>query len=103
MADDVVLSVDRLAKTFRKPFTGRKVEAVDGVSFQVRRGEIFGFLGPNGAGKTTTISILTTLLPPTAGGAQIEGLDVLSKPAEVRRKLGLVFQKSTADEELTGR
>ncbi|HEV2449861.1 MAG TPA: ATP-binding cassette domain-containing protein [Thermoplasmata archaeon] len=77
--------------------------AVDGVSFQVRRGEIFGFLGPNGAGKTTTISILTTLLAPTSGSAQIEGIDVLARPLEVRHKLGLVFQKSTADEELTGR
>jgi ABC-2 type transport system ATP-binding protein len=77
--------------------------AVDGVSFQVRRGEIFGFLGPNGAGKTTTISILTTLLEPTSGRAHIEGTDVLARPHDVRRKIGLVFQKSTADEELTGR
>jgi ABC-2 type transport system ATP-binding protein len=77
--------------------------AVDGVSFQVRRGEIFGFLGPNGAGKTTTISILTTLLSPASGAAQIEGLNVLTQSNDVRRKLGLVFQKSTADEELTGR
>ncbi len=77
--------------------------AVAGVTFQVRRGEIFGFLGPNGAGKTTTISILTTLLNPTSGQARIEGIDVFSDPHGVRRKLGLVFQKSTADEELTGR
>ncbi|MGI0053710.1 MAG: ATP-binding cassette domain-containing protein [Thermoplasmata archaeon] len=77
--------------------------AVDGVSFQVRRGEIFGFLGPNGAGKTTTISILTTLLTSTSGRAEIEGIDVRANPGDVRRRLGLVFQKSTADEELTGR
>jgi ABC-2 type transport system ATP-binding protein len=77
--------------------------AVDGVSFQVRRGEIFGFLGPNCAGKTTTISILTTLLSATSGAAQIEGLDVRTQSNDVRRKLGLVFQRSTADEELTGR
>ena len=77
--------------------------AVDGVDFEVRRGEIFGFLGPNGAGKTTTISILTTLLNATSGRASIEGLDVSQRPDDVRRKLGLVFQKSTADEELTGR
>ncbi|MCI4317810.1 MAG: ATP-binding cassette domain-containing protein [Thermoplasmata archaeon] len=82
---------------------GKGTVAVDGVSFLVRRGEIFGFLGPNGAGKTTTISILTTLLGPTSGRAQIEGIDVLTRPHDVRRKLGLVFQKSTADEELTGR
>ncbi len=82
---------------------GKPTVAVDGVTFQVRRGEIFGFLGPNGAGKTTTISILTTLLEPTSGQARIEGIDVLGRPHDVRRKLGLVFQKSTADEELTGR
>lgn len=82
---------------------GAGTVAVDGVSFQVRRGEIFGFLGPNGAGKTTTISILTTLLPATSGRAHIEGIDVGDRPHDVRRKLGLVFQRSTADEELTGR
>ncbi|HEV2429160.1 MAG TPA: ATP-binding cassette domain-containing protein [Thermoplasmata archaeon] len=82
---------------------GTGTVAVDGIDFQVRRGEIFGFLGPNGAGKTTTISILTTLLEPTAGHAHVEGLDVVARPHEVRRRLGLVFQKSTADEELSGR
>ena len=54
-----VLVVDKLKKTFRKPFTGRKVEAVKDISFEVYEGEIFGFLGPNGAGKTTTIKMLT--------------------------------------------
>lgn len=82
---------------------GTGTVAVDGVSFQVRRGEIFGLLGPNGAGKTTTISILTTLLRPTSGRARVEGIDVLARPNDVRRILGLVFQKSTADEELSGR
>src|SRR5579863_10689647 len=92
----------RMVYPSSKPGTAGTV-AVDGVSFQVRRGEIFGFLGPNGAGKTTTISILTTLLAPTSGAARIEGLDVRTQSNDVRRKLGLVFQKSTADEELTGR
>ena len=92
----------RMVYPSSKPGT-RGTVAVDGVSFQVRRGEIFGFLGPNGAGKTTTISILTTLLSPTSGAAHIEGLDVRTQSNDVRRKLGLVFQKSTADEELTGR
>ena len=82
---------------------GKGTVAVDGVTFQVHRGEIFGFLGPNGAGKTTTISILTTLLGPSSGHATIEGIDTQTHPHDVRRKLGLVFQKSTADEELTGR
>ena len=82
---------------------GKGTVAVDGISFQVPRGEIFGLLGPNGAGKTTTISILTTLIKPTSGRARIEGLDILERPHDVRMKIGLVFQKSTADEELTGR
>jgi ABC-2 type transport system ATP-binding protein len=101
---DVVIDVQDL----RMVYPGPKADApptvaVDGVRFQVRRGEIFGFLGPNGAGKTTTISILTTLLSPTSGGATVEGIDVVARPHDVRRRLGLVFQKSTADEELTGR
>ena len=77
--------------------------AVDGVNFQVRAGEIFGFLGPNGAGKTTTVSLLTTLLTPSKGSAFIDGIDVTSDPSEIRRRIGLVFQVSTADGELTGR
>jgi ABC-2 type transport system ATP-binding protein len=70
----VVLQVKDLAKTFRKPFTGRKVEAVRGVTFEVHRGEIFGFLGPNGAGKTTTIKMLTGLIAPTRGTMEILGV-----------------------------
>jgi ABC-2 type transport system ATP-binding protein len=77
--------------------------AVDGVTFRVRAGEIFGFLGPNGAGKTTTVSLLTTLLTPSKGSAFIDGIDVTRDPSEVRRRIGLVFQVSTADGELTGR
>ena len=73
---DVVLRVSGLAKTFRKPFTGRRVEAVRGVSFEVRRGEIYGFLGPNGAGKTTTIKMLMGLIAPTAGTMEILGVRV---------------------------
>src|SRR5579871_1207456 len=92
----------RMVYPSSKPGT-RGTVAVDGGSFQVRRGAIFGFLVPNGAGKTTTISILTTLLSPTSGAAHSEGLDVRTQSNDVRRKLGLVFQKSTADEELTGR
>ncbi len=99
-----VIDAHDLRMVYPSPKPGGKATvAVDGVSFQVHRGEIFGFLGPNGAGKTTTISILTTLLEPTSGRALVEGIDVLVRPHDVRRKLGLVFQKSTADEELTGR
>jgi ABC-2 type transport system ATP-binding protein len=78
---DVVLSVDRLGKTFRKPFSGKKVEAVRGVSFEVRRGQIFGFLGPNGAGKTTTIKMLTGLIAPTTGTATLLGRAIPSPDA----------------------
>ena len=101
---DVVIDVEDLRMVYPGPKKGAPPTiAVDGVRFQVRRGEIFGFLGPNGAGKTTTISMLTTLIKPTAGHALVEGIDVARKPHDVRRKLGLVFQRSTADEELTGR
>lgn len=76
--------------------------AVDGVSFQVREGEVFGFLGPNGAGKTTTINMLTTVLRPNGGSAKVDGHDVLHEALEVRRAIGLVPQEYTADEDLTG-
>jgi ABC-2 type transport system ATP-binding protein len=71
--NDVVLRASELEKTFRKPFTGRLVRAVSGVSLDVRRGEIFGFLGPNGAGKTTTIKMFTGLIAPTRGTMEILG------------------------------
>jgi ABC-2 type transport system ATP-binding protein len=76
--------------------------AVDDVSFTVEPGELFGFLGPNGAGKTTTISILCTLLRPTAGAARVAGHDVEREPAAVRSSIGLVFQELTLDDYLTG-
>jgi ABC-2 type transport system ATP-binding protein len=101
---EVVIEVEDLRMVYPSSRAGAPPTiAVDGVRFQVRRGELFGFLGPNGAGKTTTISALTTLLTPSSGKARVEGMDVVARPHEVRRKLGLVFQRSTADEELTGR
>lgn len=81
---DVAIAVDKLQKTFRKPFSGRKVEAVRGVSFEVAKGEVFGFVGPNGAGKTTCIKMLTGLIFPTGGGATIFGERVPS-PRAMRR------------------
>jgi ABC-2 type transport system ATP-binding protein len=81
MATEVVLDVERLAKTFRKPFSGKKVEAVRGISFSVKRGQIFGFLGPNGAGKTTTIKMLTGLIAPTSGRATLLGNEIPSPDA----------------------
>jgi ABC-2 type transport system ATP-binding protein len=73
---DVVLRVDRLRKTFRQGFWMRKIEAVQGISFEVARGDIFGFLGPNGAGKTTTIKVLTGLISATGGSASLFGRTV---------------------------
>jgi ABC-2 type transport system ATP-binding protein len=75
--------------------------AVDGVSLTVETGELFGFLGPNGAGKTTTISILCTLLRPTAGTARVAGYDVVTQRDHVRSSIGLVFQEITLDEYLS--
>lgn len=74
---------------------------VDAVSFDVHAGEIFAFLGPNGAGKTTTVRMLTTLLPVTSGSIQIDGLNPMRRPGEVRRRLGIVFQDPSLDQELT--
>ena len=76
-------------------------QAVRGVSFDVVEGEVFGFLGPNGAGKTTTISMLCTLLAPSAGEATVAGYDIANRQSEVRRSIGLVFQDPTLDEYLS--
>lgn len=84
MTTTPVLRVDRLAKTFSKPFTGKKVAAVKGVSFEVAEGEIFGFLGPNGAGKTTTIKMLTGLIRATSGSATLFGEEIPSPKAMAR-------------------
>ncbi|HLF85553.1 MAG TPA: ATP-binding cassette domain-containing protein [Nitrospiria bacterium] len=80
-----------------------KNRALDGVSFQVEEGEIFGLLGPNGAGKTTLIRILTTILLPTSGSARVNGYDVLSQSSKVRRMIGVVSQAMTSDLDLTAR
>ena len=78
------------------------VVALNGVSFSIPEGELFGLLGPNGAGKTTLIRILTTLLRPTAGKASVMGLDVVKSKGEVRKKIGVVPQAMTSDLDLTG-
>lgn len=75
--------------------------AVNKVSFNVKKGEIFGFLGPNGAGKTTTVNMLCTLLNPTSGDALIDGWSIKSQPLNVRKAIGIVFQESTLDNHLT--
>ncbi len=75
--------------------------AVKDISFEVNRGEIFAFLGPNGAGKTTTIKMLTTLLKPTSGRVELDGLDPALKQSEARQRFGIVFQDPSLDNELT--
>ncbi len=92
-----VIEVSDLVKLYGE------TRAVDDVSFEVDRGELFGFLGPNGAGKTTTIRILGTLLRPTSGTARVAGHDVVTDAAEVRRRLGLAMQTATLDAFSTGR
>ncbi|HET7560365.1 MAG TPA: ATP-binding cassette domain-containing protein [Limnochordia bacterium] len=77
--------------------------ALDGVDLEVPRGTIFGLLGPNGAGKTTMVRILTTLLLPDAGHAEVAGFDVAREPQEVRYRIGLAGQQAAVDEYLTGR
>jgi ABC-2 type transport system ATP-binding protein len=84
-----------------KRYRGAELNAVDGISFSVRAGELFALLGPNGAGKTTTISILTTTLVPTSGVALIGGHDLKSDPSGVRRAVGIIFQKPSLDLNLT--
>lgn len=80
-----------------------KLTAVYGVNLQVKEGEIFGLLGPNGAGKSTMISMLCTILKPTSGTATVNGYDIKSKPGEVRKSIGIVFQDPSIDDKLTGR
>ena len=79
------------------------VTALDGLDLRVPEGSVYGLLGPNGAGKTTTVRILTTLLKPDAGTATVDGFDVVKKPNDVRRVIGLTGQYAAVDEYLTGR
>ncbi|MCJ2539744.1 MAG: ATP-binding cassette domain-containing protein, partial [Candidatus Thermoplasmatota archaeon] len=95
-ADTPAISVEGLTRDFDE------VKAVDNISFQVRRGEMFGFLGPNGAGKTTTISMMCTLLHPTSGKVNVWGHDAQREPDKVRSEIGIVFQDQSVDEDLTG-
>jgi ABC-2 type transport system ATP-binding protein len=90
-----MIRVQQLVKKFGD-FT-----AVDNVSFDVAKGEIFAFLGPNGAGKTTTIKMLTTLLAPTSGTLEIDGMNPVEKQHEVRQRFGIVFQDPSLDQDLT--
>jgi ABC-2 type transport system ATP-binding protein len=95
LTDTNIISVSGLTKKF-KDFV-----AVDNISFDVKRGEIFAFLGPNGAGKSTTIKMLTTLLQPTRGKVMINGSDPAKNKDAVRMSFGIVFQDPSLDSDLT--
>jgi ABC-2 type transport system ATP-binding protein len=90
-----LIRVEHLVKRFGE------LTAVDDVSFEVQRGEVFAFLGPNGAGKTTTIKMLTTLLKPTSGKVELDGLDPVVERDKVRQRFGVVFQDPSLDQDLT--
>ncbi|MHA1649035.1 MAG: ATP-binding cassette domain-containing protein, partial [Candidatus Helarchaeota archaeon] len=96
-----IIEVKNLSKIF--DVGTNQVEAVKGISFSVREGEIFGFLGPNGAGKTTTLNMLSTLLFPTSGTAKVAGYDINNEPDMVRKNIGMVFQEMSLDIDLTGK
>jgi ABC-2 type transport system ATP-binding protein len=95
---DAAIQVQGLVKEFKKG-----PRAVDGIDLEVAPGEIYGFLGPNGAGKSTTVHVLTTLLPPTAGRAQVAGHDVVKDGAAVRAAIGAALQEAALDPYLTAR
>src|SRR3989442_359948 len=94
-----MLVVEELVKRYPK----RPVNAVDGISFSVERGEIFGLLGPNGAGKTTTIGAMTTRVVPTSGRILVAGVDVARDPVGAKRRFGVVSQRNNLDRSLTAR
>jgi ABC-2 type transport system ATP-binding protein len=96
IGDKYCISVSNLTKEY-----GQRKVALDGVSFNVEYGKVFGFLGPNGAGKSTTIKILTTLLNPTSGTVHIFGKDIVKHASEIRRKIGVVSQQPSSENNLT--
>jgi len=93
---------ENLVKVYN-PRGSKAVQAVDGLSFSVVAGTIFGLLGPNGAGKTTTLKILTTLLQPTGGDASVMGFDVRTRPLDVRRRISVVIQETAVELFLSAR
>jgi ABC-2 type transport system ATP-binding protein len=95
---ELAVEVVDVVRTFRQG----EVRALDGVSLEVQRGQVFGLLGPNGSGKTTMIRILSTILAPESGRASVMGFDVQRQPDDVRRHIGLAGQYATVDENLTG-
>jgi ABC-2 type transport system ATP-binding protein len=94
---DLAIHAEGLRKTYKDH------QALSGLDLSVRTGTVLGLLGPNGAGKTTAVRVLTTLLRPDGGHAEVAGFDVVRQPAEVRRRIGLAGQYAAVDELLTGR
>ncbi|HEY6680407.1 MAG TPA: ATP-binding cassette domain-containing protein, partial [Actinomycetota bacterium] len=97
MANETAILVENLSKRFGN------VEALTGIDFEVESGTVFGLLGPNGAGKTTAIRILTTILPPDDGRAEVLGYDVVHDAQKVRLRIGMAGQFAAVDPLLTGR
>jgi ABC-2 type transport system ATP-binding protein len=97
MATTAAITAAELTKSYGK------VRALDGLTFEVPAGTVFGLLGPNGAGKSTTVKILTTLSRPDGGSASVAGIDVVKNPDQVRRAIGVVTQKISVDGQATGR
>ncbi|MEA2557729.1 MAG: oleandomycin transport system ATP-binding protein [Actinomycetota bacterium] len=95
--DEIAIGVHALTKRFGE------VQALSGVDFEVPQGTVFGLLGPNGAGKTTVIRVLSTILRPDSGSAEVLGRDVVKEPDAVRRRIGLAGQYAAVDANLTGR
>ncbi|HJY86735.1 MAG TPA: ABC transporter ATP-binding protein [Candidatus Acidoferrales bacterium] len=93
---ETALEVENLSKVYH-PRRHAPIRAVDGMSFRVARGTIFGLLGPNGAGKTTILKVLSTLTRPSGGRASVLGFDVLAQPLEVRRRISVVLQETAVE------
>jgi len=99
---DLAIEVENLAKVYT-PRGRAAVRAVDGLSFAVKRGSIFGLLGPNGAGKTTTLKVLNTLVLPSSGRARVLGHDVVVEPVQVRKRISVVLQETATELFLSAR
>ena len=100
---DRAIEARQLVKTYAVRGEKHGIRALDGLDISVPRGMIYGLLGPNGAGKSTTVKILTSLARPDSGQARVEGVDVLTRPGQVRHMIGVVAQRSGADPTATGR
>lgn len=95
MKDEYIIETDGLTKVFGK------LRAVDSLSLEVRRGEIYGFLGPNGAGKTTTVRMLTTMEVPTSGSITVDGYDTRTEYLKARRNIGVIQQQNSLDKDIS--